>query len=546
MNKIETKLVGHIEDIILDAFGIEKEDGLVMLEIPNNPEMGDYSTNIAMRLTKRVGKNPREIAGVIVEKLEDNEMVESISVAGPGFINFVMKPAVLGSVVNDVIEAGKDYGRSNAGEGIRLLNEYVSANPTGQLHVGHARGAAWGDSLSRIMSFAGYDVLREYYINDLGNQILMLSHSLYARYKHAFGMEAPLPEDGYHGPDIIEIANDVKESEGDKWLSAPEEEWVPYFKELGIKLELERIKEDLNTFGVEMDSWVSEKWLYDDGRVEESLEALKAKGVTFEEDGALWLRSTDFGDDKDRVLIKSDGSYTYLVPDIANHIYKLERGYTHLLNLWGGDHHGYIVRMQAALEALGHPNVLDVDIIQMVRLVDEGVEVKMSKRTGNALGLVELVDDIGVDATRYFFVSRALATPLDFDLGLARKKSNDNPVFYVQYAHARICSILRQAGEVPHVDVIDQLTNPKEIALLKEINEFSSVVADAAKKREVHKIANYVQDLASSFHSFYGEVKVMDPSNPELQAQRLNLLVAVKITLSNALNLIGVNAPEQM
>lgn len=546
MNKIETKLVGHIEDIILDAFGIEKEDGLVMLEIPNNPEMGDYSTNIAMRLTKRVGKNPREIAGVIVEKLEDNEMVESISVAGPGFINFVMKPAVLGSVVNDVIEAGKDYGRSNAGEGIRLLNEYVSANPTGQLHVGHARGAAWGDSLSRIMSFAGYDVLREYYINDLGNQILMLSHSLYARYKQAFGMEAPLPEDGYHGPDIIEIANDVKESEGDKWLSAPEEEWVPYFKELGIKLELERIKEDLNTFGVEMDSWVSEKWLYDDGRVEESLEELKAKGVTFEEDGALWLRSTDFGDDKDRVLIKSDGSYTYLVPDIANHIYKLERGYTHLLNLWGGDHHGYIVRMQAALEALGHPNVLDVDIIQMVRLVDEGVEVKMSKRTGNALGLVELVDDIGVDATRYFFVSRALATPLDFDLGLARKKSNDNPVFYVQYAHARICSILRQAGEVPHVDVIDQLTNPKEIALLKEINEFSSVVADAAKKREVHKIANYVQDLASSFHSFYGEVKVMDPSNPELQAQRLNLLVAVKITLSNALNLIGVNAPEQM
>ncbi|AMS10460.1 arginine--tRNA ligase [Erysipelothrix rhusiopathiae] len=546
MNKIETKLVGHIEDIILDAFGIEKEDGLVMLEIPNNPEMGDYSTNIAMRLTKRVGKNPREIAGVIVEKLEDNEMVESISIAGPGFINFVMKPAVLGSVVNDVIEAGKDYGRSNAGEGIRLLNEYVSANPTGQLHVGHARGAAWGDSLSRIMSFAGYDVLREYYINDLGNQILMLSHSLYARYKQAFGMEAPLPEDGYHGPDIIEIANDVKESEGDKWLSAPEEEWVPYFKELGIKLELERIKEDLNTFGVEMDSWVSEKWLYDDGRVEESLEELKAKGVTFEEDGALWLRSTDFGDDKDRVLIKSDGSYTYLVPDIANHIYKLERGYTHLLNLWGGDHHGYIVRMQAALEALGHPNVLDVDIIQMVRLVDEGVEVKMSKRTGNALGLVELVDDIGVDATRYFFVSRALATPLDFDLGLARKKSNDNPVFYVQYAHARICSILRQAGEVPHVDVIDQLTNPKEIALLKEINEFSSVVADAAKKREVHKIANYVQDLASSFHSFYGEVKVMDPSNPELQAQRLNLLVAVKITLSNALNLIGVNAPEQM
>lgn len=546
MNKIESELVNAIESVIESKFGIVPEQGLVMLEIPNNPAMGNYASNIAMRLTKKVGKAPREVAQIIVDELSDNSLIESIQVAGPGFINFFMKSDVLGSVINTILELGDNYGRSDAGQNQQILVEYVSANPTGQLHVGHARGAAWGDSLTRILAFAGYDVLREYYVNDLGNQITMLSHSLYARYKQALGHDAVLPEDGYHGADIVAIAQSVVERVGDAWLDKPESEWVPYFKELGIEFELERIKLDLNAFGVTFDSWVSEKSLYDEGRVEKTLEVLKEKGVTYELDGALWFKSTDFGDDKDRVLIKSDGSYTYLVPDIANHIYKLERGYTKLLNLWGGDHHGYIPRMVAALESLGYKDVLNVDIIQMVRLVENGQEVKMSKRTGNAVGLVDLVEDIGVDAARYFFVSRALQTPLDFDLGLARSRSNDNPVFYAQYAHARICSILRQAGDVEKVETIDRLTHEKEVELLKYLNEFPGVIADAAKNRTVHKIPNYIQQLAAYFHSFYGAVKIMDDTQPELTNQRLNLLLATKITLKNALELIGVNAPEKM
>lgn len=546
MNKIENQLVSAIESIIKEEFNIDAEQGLVMLEIPNNPEMGNYASNIAMRLTKRVGKAPRDVAAIIVEGLKDSEIVEKIQVAGPGFINFFMKSDVLGSVINTIIEQGENYGRSTSGNGEKILVEYVSANPTGQLHVGHARGAAWGDSLTRILSFAGYEVLREYYVNDLGNQITMLSHSLYARYKQALGFEATLPEDGYHGADIIAIAQSVVDRVGDTWLDKEESEWVPYFKELGIEFELKRIKEDLASFRVSFDSWVSEKSLYDDGRVIKTLEDLKQQGVTYELDGALWFKSTDFGDDKDRVLIKSDGSYTYLVPDIANHLYKLERGYTKMLNLWGGDHHGYIPRMVAALEAMGHKDVLEVDIIQMVRLVENGQEVKMSKRTGNAVGLVDLAEDIGVDAARYFFVSRALQTPLDFDLGLARSRSNDNPVFYAQYAHARICSILRQAENVPSIQTIDKLTHEKEVELLKYLNEFPGLIADAAKNRSVHKVPNYIQQLAAYFHSFYGAVKIMDLENVELTNQRLNLLLATKITLKNALSLIGVDAPEKM
>ncbi|CAM3566792.1 arginine--tRNA ligase [Erysipelothrix sp. HDW6B] len=546
MNSIETNLVAALETIIKEAFGIDHEPGLVMLEIPNKSEMGDYSSNIAMRLTKRVGKNPREIATIITEAIAANPMIQKVEVAGPGFINFFMKPSVLGDVINTVLDAKDNYGRSTVGAGKSVLVEYVSANPTGQLHVGHARGAAWGDSLTRIMTYAGYDVLREYYVNDLGNQITMLSHSLYARYQQAYGIEAVMPEDGYHGEDIKQIAQDVIAREGDAWLTKPQEEWEPFFKKIGIEFELERIERDLGKFGVSFDSWVSEKSVYDNGSVVRRLEEMKANGETYEKDDALWFASTKYGDDKDRVLIKSDGSYTYLVPDIAYHLYKLERGYQRLLNLWGGDHHGYIPRMNAALESFGYKDVMDVDIIQMVRLVENGEEVKMSKRTGNAVGLVDLIDDIGVDAARYFFASRALQTPLDFDLGLARTQSNDNPVFYAQYAHARIASILRQAGDVNRVPVIDLLTHQKEVELLKHINEFSSVVADTAKNRTVHKITNYIQELAAYFHSFYGELKVNDPSNPALTQQRLNLLVATQITLKNALNLVGVSAPEQM
>lgn len=546
MNFIEETLVAAIEEIIKKEFGIEKESGLVMLEIPNKTENGDYATNIAMRLTKRVGKAPRDVASVIVEGLSDHEMISSIVVAGPGFINFFIKPDVMAGVIPIIRNLDRNYGSSDFGEGRKILLEYVSANPTGQLHVGHARGAAWGDSLLRILNFAGYKADGEFYVNDLGNQITMLSHSLFARYQQALGVDAKMPEDGYHAQDIKDIALDVIEQEGVVWLDKDQSLWEPYFKELGIKFELDRIKRDLVTFNVRIDNYVSEKSLYDEGRVEKSLNELKDRGFTYEADGALWLRTTDFKDDKDRVMIKSDGSYTYLVPDIGYHLYKLERGYDELIDLLGGDHHGYIARMEAALEALGYKDVFDVDIIQMVRLIEDGVEVVMSKRTGNAVGLIELVDDIGVDATRYFFVSRALQTPLDFDMTLARSKANDNPVFYAQYAHARICSILRTVGSVDEVKNLDALVHPKEIELLKHLNEFPSVVADAAKSRQVHKVANYIHNLSSLFHSFYGAVKVIDTENADATAQRVLLLDATRITLRNALDLIGVSAPEKM
>lgn len=545
MNFIEKALVSALEKALESNFEFTAEPGMVMLEIPQRQEQGDYATNIAMRLTKVLKRNPREIATALVSSLTDLDIIDKVEIAGPGFINFFVKPSVLAQVIETVLTEDKDYGRL-PNNGKKILVEYVSANPTGQLHVGHARGAAWGDSLTRILTYAGYDVLREFYVNDLGNQITMLSHSLYARYKQAFGIEATLPEDGYHGSDIVEIASDVKNQEGDKWLDKDQTAWEPYFKKLGIEFELKRIEKDLKTFRVSFDSWVSEKSLYDEGRVEKALNALKASGDTYESEGALWFSSTKYGDDKDRVLIKSDGSYTYLVPDIANHLFKLERGYQHLLNLWGGDHHGYIPRMKAALESFGYHDVLEVDIIQMVRLIEDGAEVKMSKRTGNAIGLVELSDDIGVDAARYFFVSRSLQTPLDFDLNLARSKTNENPVYYAQYAHARIESVIQKVGSYDPVKQYDGLTHVKETELLKQINEFSNAVNQAANARNVQIIPNYIQDLSQMLHSYYGEVKINDPENMDITAQRVDLLKAVQITLCNALDLIGVSAPKSM
>ena len=546
MSVLEKQIIEAIEVILKDQFDYQAEAGQVMLEIPKTVENGDYASNIAMRLTKVLQKKPRDIAEVIVAGLENHEMLNRTEIAGPGFINFFVKPEKLAEVLHIVRSQDKDYGASDAGEGRKILVEYVSANPTGQLHVGHARGAAWGDSLLRILNFAGYKADGEYYINDLGNQITMLSLSLYARYQQALGIDAELPEDGYHAQDIIDIAQDVIKLEGDAWLNRDQAEWEPHFKELGMHFELERIKKDLVTYGVRMDSWVSERALFNEGRVVKGLEGLKERGYTYESEGALWFRSTDFGDDKDRVLIKSDGAYTYLVPDISYHLYKMERGYDQLIDLLGGDHHGYIARMDAALQAFGYVNAFEVDIIQMVRMIENGVEVKMSKRTGNAIALTELVDDIGIDATRYFFVARALQTPLDFDMDLARSSSNDNPVFYAQYAHARICSILKSSNELEDISSYDLLTHPKEIELMKLLNEFPAVIADAAASRQVHKVPNYIHTLAQTFHSFYGAVKVKDETQVELTQQRLHLLDASRITIANALNLIGVSAPETM
>lgn len=399
------------------------------------------------------------------------------------------------------------------------------------------------------MSAAGYDVTREYYINDAGNQMTNLAISLYYRYLELFGIENQLPEDGYHGKDIIEIAKKIKEDVNDKYVHASKEEALAFFRHEGCMHELQKIKDILNEFRVHHDYWFSETSLYTENKVEPTIQKLKDKGYTYEAEGALWFRSTDFNDDKDRVLVKSDGSYTYLTPDIAYHLNKLDRGYEYLVDLLGADHHGYINRMKAAIQALGYnADQLNIDIIQMVRMMENGEVVKMSKRTGNAVTIKDLIEDIGVDATRYFFIAKSANTPFDFDLGLAKSTSNENPVYYAQYAHARMCSILNQAKNA-HIEVADHfelLTNPKEIELVKHINELRNEVVESAKARAPHKIANYIQKLAQLFHSFYNDCYVIDANNLELSAQRLALVKATQITLKNALDLIGVSAPEKM
>lgn len=552
MSDISVKICDVIKQSVNEAFSLEVEDQMVMVERPRDPKMGDYSTNIAMRLAKSLHKKPVDIANELIEVLKKNlTEANEVSVAGPGFINFKINESALSACINQIIDAGKDYGKSEFGKHEKLLVEYVSANPTGDLHCGHARGAAWGDALCRILSEAGFDVTREYYVNDAGNQIDMLAESMYSRYCELFGVEYPLPENGYHAQDIVEVAKKIKELDGDKWLNKDRSEWVEYFKDEGIEMKLDAIRKDLDLFRVHFDSWMHERFFYQDNaaRINQCIESLKQKDLTYEKDGALWFQSTKFGDDKDRVLKKNTGLLTYLTPDIANHVYKFERGYDTLINLWGADHHSYVKRMKCSLEALGYnPDKMLVDLIQMVRMVSNGEEVKMSKRTGNAITIRELCEDVGVDAARWFFVSKELNTQMDFDMDLAKQKNNDNPVYYVQYAYTRMYNILHKEG-TPAFEKKDSytlLTDPKEIALLKQISEFPKKVEDAAKFRAVNRICQYCHDLAKAFHSYYNSCRVSDPANPELTNERLGLVNACMVTMANALDLIGVSAPEKM
>ena len=551
INKIETALKQLLADSVIKSGLLDTiEADNIVIEIPRDTTHGDYSSNIAMQLTKQLKRNPREIAQAIVNGLEtDKDLITKVEIAGPGFINLFVHKASMTSIIGEVISEGDQYGRTNFGKGIKYDVEFVSANPTGDLHLGHAKGAAVGDSICRILDAAGYEVTREYYINDAGNQINNLAASLFARYLQAFGKEAELPSDGYHGKDIIDIAEKMKEEFGDRFVNSEYEEVRQQFRDIGVKYELQKIKDILQEFRVSYDVWYPETRLYEEERIQPALDKLNEKGYTYKEEGALWLRSTAFGDDKDRVLIKSDGSYTYLTPDIAYHLDKFNRGYDYLVDLLGADHHGYIARMKAAVQALGYnADQLEIDIIQMVRMIQDGQEVKMSKRTGNAVTIRDLVEEIGVDATRYFFVCKAASSRFDFDLDLAKSQSNDNPVFYAQYAHARMCSIMAQAEKL-HIDKSSQydlIVEEKEIELVKHINEFRNEIIDSAKNRTPHKIANYIQKLAQLFHSFYGECKVLDSENIALSAQRLALVEATKITLKNALNLIGVEAPDKM
>ncbi len=550
MNKIEQLIKSEIVEILKVKFNydITADNPLLVIEIPKSCSLGDYSTSVAMRLAKELKQNPRIIAEAIKIGLDNSSLpLKKVEIAGPGFINLFVRESALADCINHIISEGAKYGYNQSGQSEKILVEYVSANPTGDLHVGHAKAAAWGDSLTRLLKMSGYDCIREYYINDAGNQIDNLAASIYARYCEAFGLTVEFPEDGYHAVDIIDLAKKVKEEDGDKWLSAKSDARHEYFRKTGIRMELDKIKAILHEFGVTFDVWSSEQTIRDSHKVEETFDALLEKGYAYETDGAVWLKTTEFGDDKDRVIKKQNGAYTYLMPDIAYHLTKLERGYTHLVDILGADHHGYISRMKAALMCFGYPaNCLDIDILQMVRLIENGEEVKMSKRTGKAVTLRELIDDIGVDALRYFFCSRAADTHLDFDLTLAKSQTSDNPVFYAQYAHARICSILRSAPEFTKQDCYELLNHEKEVDLLKHISEFTNDVSTAAKTRSPNKICNYIQKLAQMFHAFYGACKVVDASNPALTNERVGLLIATKTVLENALNIIGVTAPEQM
>lgn len=553
VQEIQATLKSEIKQAILQAeLATEAELPAIELEKPKEKSHGDYATNIAMQLARIAKKAPRQIADDIIAKLDQQKAsVLNVEIAGPGFINFFMDNSYLTDLIPEILHKQADYGKSNTGNNHKIQVEFVSANPTGDLHLGHARGASVGDSLCNILDAAGYDVEREYYINDAGNQINNLAVSVEARYMQALGKDWSMPEDGYHGKDIITIGKDLADEYRDEWANKSEQERLDFFRSYGLKYELKKLAADLEQFGVTFNNWFSETSLYEDGKIQPALNVLNEKGFTYNQDGATWFRTTEFGDDKDRVLIKNDGSYTYLTPDVAYHKNKLDRGFETLINIWGADHHGYIPRMRAAIQALGYDaDTLEVEIIQMVNLFENGEKVKMSKRTGKAVTLRELMEEVGVDAMRYFFVMRSSDSHLDFDMDLAKSESNDNPVYYVQYAHARICTMLKQAEEKGFS--FDEningslLTSEKEEDLLKQLGAFPQVVADAATNRTPHRVTQYVFDLAANLHSFYNAEKVLDADHPERTKARLALMQAVRYTLVNGLRLIGVSAPESM
>lgn len=532
-----------LKKIINESLSKMNIDGVsFIVEVPKNKENGDYSTNVAMELTKVLRKNPREIAEEIVANIDKGNIIDRIVIAGAGFINFYINNSYLLKGIDEIIKLDKDYGKSNIGNKKKINIEYVSANPTGILHVGTARGASYGDNLSRIMSFAGYDVTREYYINDGGNQIHNLGLSIKARYDNICGKELNMPEDGYHGEEIIEIAQGIYDEFGDSKLDAE----ISYFTNLGVSKLLQRIKDDLKNFRVEFDVWSSEMAIRNSGKIEECLASLEKNGNIYEAEGAKWLRTTKYGDDKDRVVVKHDGSYTYLVPDIAYHLDKIHRGFDSLIDVFGADHHGYVSRLKASIDALGYDSkILDVKLLQMVKLIRDGEEVKMSKRTGQTITINELVEEVGLNASRYFFAAKSLDTQMNFDITLATKKSTENPVYYIEYAYARICSILNNVKEKIEVNNYETIESEYALNLIKKAYEFKDVVEMSAEKQIPHILTNYVYELATLFHTYYSHEKIIS-DDIKYTSERINLINAVKITIGNALNLIGIVAREKM
>lgn len=521
---------------------IEFDESNIIIETPKDSSFGDYSTNIALLLTKVLKCNPIEIAEKIKSKIS-SEIIEKVEVVKPGFINMFLSKKALFNEINKINKESKNYGRSDFGNQKKINIEYVSANPTGTLHIGHARGAAYGDNLSRIMSACGYDVTREYYINDAGNQMNNLGISIKERYKEICGLKCELPEDGYHGKEIIALAQTIYNEYGDSKLSQS----IEYFKQAGLTVLLNEIKKDLDEFRVNFDIFTSEQSLYDKGLVENVINYLKKSNECYIEDDALWLKTTNHGDEKDRVIIKKDGTYTYFLPDIAYHNDKILRGYEEIIDVLGADHHGYINRLKAAIEILGKDsNVLNVIILQMVRLLKDGEEIKLSKRTGKTITLNDLVDEVGVNAARYFFASKSPDTQMDFDLSLAVKNSNENPVYYIEYANARICSILNSYHkEVEEITNFKTINDPLAYTIMNKLMSFTDTIISASNKKEPHIICNYVYELATLFHSYYGKEKFIT-DDMEYTNERIALLNAIKIVINNALDLIGIIPRESM
>ena len=538
------------------------------LERPREAAHGDWACTIAMRLAKMAHMNPRQIAEIIVKHIPENDLISSSEIAGPGFINFILSNASFQGVVAQVRAEGSEYGKSELPQPCKVNLEYVSANPTGPMHVGHGRWAALGDAIARVMRHAGYTVDEEFYINDEGNQMNVFANSIVVRYQQALGMDVEMPEKSYGGAYVKTLAQLIIDEDGDKWLNVPEEERTRAFREKGYAAMLENVKETLAMFGTSFDTWFSEHSLFiegEDGRtkVQRAFDAMTERGYIFEDEGATYFKSSVLGDEKDRVLIKQNGELTYFMSDVAYHYDKMQRGYDLLIDIWGADHHGYIPRCKAMMAAWGYPEALEVVLGQLVTLYRDGKVVRMSKRTGEMITFRELIEEVGADATRYMMLSRSSDQSIDFDIEVAKKKDSSNPVYYVQYAHARICSILHKAAKARGIEAegkaaneiaaalqldgadLAKLSHESEIALMKQMADFADLVAGAARDRAPFRLTHYAQDLASLFHSFYTNCHVL-VEDEELMRARLNLCDAARITLALTLDLLGVSAPEKM
>jgi len=524
----------------------------IILERPREKEFGDYATNLAMVLCREVGQPAREVARILAEKIPIGDVIEKVEIAGMGFINFFLRRERLYQILPDISQKDERYGETSSGEGISVQIEFVSANPTGPLNIVNARAAAVGDSLARLLKTCGYNVKKEYYINDRGRQVELLGQSVETRYRQLLGEEVEIPPEGYQGEYIRDIAREMLQEKGNYYLSLPPSERREIFKNYALTKIIESQKKDLENFGLKFDVWFRESQLHEKGDIEKTLQFLNEKGFVYQEEGAQWFRSTAFGDEKNRVLVRKDGTPTYFLSDVAYHLNKYQRKFKKVIDIWGPDHHGHIPRMKAAVQALGYDSsCLDILIVQQVNLLSGGQPVKMSKRAGEFITMAELIQDVGRDAARFFFLLRSMESHLDFDIDLAKAQSQENPVYYVQYAHARICSILEYARgkgyPVPHPREVNfQLLNEEEeLVLIKQTVSLPDVVLRAAQDFQPHLLPYYLQDLATQFHSFYTKHRVIS-ENQELSKARLLLCDSVRIVLRNGLTLIGVSAPVKM